>query len=288
MNLNMSEMTFNKKTQQVNGVSISYYDEGAGDVPFIFIHGFPFSKECWKGQVSSLSSETRVIAPDLRGFGNSTSNKEVASIDLFSSDLLALLDTLQIDKAVMCGISMGGYILMNALARYPERFAGAVLCDTQCIADSEEGKEKRYQNIRKIEEQGLNDFTETFLKGIFCEKTFKEKKEVVDDVRNIILANRTEAVTSALHALAQRRETCTVLKRLQLPTLVICGKEDAVTTVSQSELIFNSISGSALKVINDAGHMSNLEQPEIFNSELKRFHSEILKVNGRSTSGNGS
>src|SRR5204862_7765604 len=128
--MGMSENKFSEKTVQVSGVKIACYDEGAGDVPYIFVHGFPFSKECWNDQLSALSSVTRTIAFDLRGFGNSSSNKEVSSIDLFSSDLLAFIDTLKINKAIMCGISMGGYILMNALGRYPERFAGAVLCDT--------------------------------------------------------------------------------------------------------------------------------------------------------------
>ena len=109
------------------------------------------------------------ISYDIRGFGKSTAGAEKFSIGLFADDLIGLMDALQIDKAVVCGLSMGGYILLNAVNRYPERFEAIILSDTQCIADSPEAKVKRYKTIQQIEAGGLNDFAEAFVKNIFCQ-----------------------------------------------------------------------------------------------------------------------
>jgi 3-oxoadipate enol-lactonase len=120
----------------INGITICYDDFGKGLLPIIFIHGFPFDKSSWQPQLDFLRQTHRVIAYDIRGFGNSTSGKEKESIRLFADDLIQFMDALEIDKAIVCGLSMGGYILLNAAFRYPERFEAIVLSDTQCIADS--------------------------------------------------------------------------------------------------------------------------------------------------------
>src|SRR4051812_26378965 len=111
----------------INGITISYTDSGNSSIPLIFIHGFPFDKSTWEPQITALKNTTRVIAYDIRGFGNSTSDNEPASIDLFANDLIAFMDALKISKAIVCGLSMGGYILMNAIGRSPERFEAVIL-----------------------------------------------------------------------------------------------------------------------------------------------------------------
>src|SRR5689334_21491870 len=119
---------------QVNGTTVCYDDLGKGKIPILFIHGFPFDKTSWQPQMQFLKSTNRVIAYDIRGFGKSAAGNEKASIGLFADDLVQLLDALQLDKVIACGLSMGGYILLNALSRYPERFDAIILSDTQCIA----------------------------------------------------------------------------------------------------------------------------------------------------------
>src|ERR1700749_5009267 len=135
----------NDITVQANGIAVCYDDLGIGNTPILFIHGFPFDKSSWQLQLDYLKSSHRVIAYDLRGFGKSSTGNEKPSMDLFADDLVQLMNILQIDKVVACGLSMGGYILLNAVNRYTERFEAIVLSDTQCIADTSEGKEKRYK-----------------------------------------------------------------------------------------------------------------------------------------------
>ena len=151
----------------VSGETFSYSDVGQEDIPVIFIHGFPFDKMMWQSQLDFLKTKHRVIAYDIRGFGKSTNDVTSFSMNLFADDLIAFMNTLQIEKAIICGLSMGGYIALNAVHRFAERFAGLILCDTQCIADSVEAKEKRYKTIEQIAAIGLNDFAEGFVKNVF-------------------------------------------------------------------------------------------------------------------------
>jgi len=125
---------------KLNGLTISYDDLGKGAVPIIFIHGFPFDKSSWQPQMEFFKKTNRVIAYDIRGFGKSSSGNEKESIRLFADDLIKFMDGLEITKAIVCGFSMGGYILLNAVCHYPKRFDAIILSDTQCIADSVETK----------------------------------------------------------------------------------------------------------------------------------------------------
>jgi 3-oxoadipate enol-lactonase len=259
----------------IDDVSISYGDNGSAYIPLIFIHGFPFSRQMWTAQSDGLKDVARVITYDIRGFGKSTRGKQKASIDLYASDLVRLMESLKIEKAVVCGLSMGGYILMNAATRFPERFTGLILCDTQCIADSDENRQKRYDTAAKIKKEGLDDFASGFVKNVFFRETLEKQSEIVDSIMELIRSTDPETVCGALEALAERHETCTALKKVNIPTLIICGKEDTVTPLSQAELLFSTIKDSKLHVIENAGHMSNLEQPEIFNGHVMGFLSGL-------------
>ena len=262
--------TLTDKQVQVNGVNISYTDRGTGK-PIVFIHGFPFNKSSWEDQLTALEKNHRVIAFDIRGFGQSEKGEAEASIDLYASDLLQLISELKLGKVTACGLSMGGYILMNAVCREPEKFSTIVLCDTQCIADSKEGREKRFKTIEKINAEGLEKFAEGFVQNMFWRETLENNKELVDRVKQMITSQKKETVTGALKALAGRKETCNGIKSLKIPALIICGKEDTVTPLSQSELLNNSIPGSRLQVIENAAHLSNLEKPNEFNRILVEF-----------------
>jgi len=255
----------------VNDITICYDDFGEGITPVIFIHGFPFDKSSWQPQMEFLKKTHRVIAYDIRGFGKSTAGKEKQSISLFADDLVKFMDALEINKAIVCGLSMGGYILLNAVNRYPEKFKAIVLSDTQCIADTPEVNEKRSQTISHIMASGLKDFAEGFIKNIFCQETLDTKKEIVEKIKNIILSTSPVTVTGTLSALAQRWEMCSSLQEISVPTLILCGKEDKVTPVAQSEFLLQNITHATLHSIDSAGHMSNLEQPDEFNQYLDGF-----------------
>ncbi len=264
------------KTVLVNGTSINYDDRGVGHFPIVFIHGFPFDKSMWQPQLDFFKSTHRVIAYDIRGFGNSTAGAEQFSISVFADDLIKLMDALQINKAVVCGLSMGGYILLNAVSRYPERFEAIILSDTQCNADSPESKEKRYKTIKQIEAEGLIDFADVFVKNIFCKDSLRNKIMLVKEIKKVILSTDPLAITMTLSAIAQRSETCTSLKEIKVPSLILCGKEDTVTPPEQAQFLQCHIANSRLYSIAKAGHLANLEQAGEFNQHLSNFISELM------------
>jgi len=256
---------------EVNNTTISYYDVGEGIVPIIFLHGFPFDKSMWMGQLDSLISSHRAIACDIRGFGKSTDEKSSLSMTLFADDLIAFMDKLKIEKAIICGLSMGDFIALNAITRFPERFDALVLCDTQCIGDTAEIKEKRKEAIEQIKLNGTTDFNEKFINNVFHPDSLLNKKDLVENLRSVVFANSDRIITAGLIALAERSETCSSLDDIHVPTVIICGKQDKVTPLEESEFLNENIEHSILKVIDNAGHVSNLEQPDEFNNHLHDF-----------------
>ncbi len=261
---------------QLKGISIYYDDLGESDIPIVFIHGFPFDKTMWKPQIEFLKTTNRIIAYDIRGFGKSTTDNQPFSINLFADDLKYFIEGLGIKKIIGCGLSMGGYILLNAINRYPELFHAIILCDTQCISDSAETKEKRKLSISQIENGGLNDFAKSFVKNVFFEKNIEKNKKVIGEIENTILTTSVQTITGTLNALANRSDLCSSLHTISVPTLILCGNEDKVTPPLQSEFMQNHISGSIYEVINMAGHLSNLDQPEEFNNHVKVFVAENI------------
>ncbi len=265
-------------TTTVNNFKTSYDEVGEGRIPVIFLHGFPFDKTMWHLQLDALQATYHLISLDIRGFGKSKDDTTPLSIDLFTDDLIAFMDQLSIEKAVLCGLSMGGYIALNAVNRFPDRFEALVLCDTQCIADTPEAKEKRYETIEDIKANGLTGFTDAFVKKVFCKESLKTKKKLVSQLKSVIASNQPQAVIQGLTAIAERAETCSILSKITIPTLIICGSDDAVTPLSKSEYMQLQIKGSVLQVIEHAGHVSNLEQPEAFNKHLNEFLKTVGSV----------
>lgn len=258
-------------TIPVSDFILSYDDLGEGEMPVIFLHGYPFSKAMWKQQLEFLQSTHRVIACDIRGFGKSTYEEGTLSMDLFADDLLTFMYKLQIEKAIICGLSMGGYIALNAVQRFPNHFEALILCDTQCIADTAEVKEKRYKVIDDIKANGVKEFNEKFIKSVFHKDTLTNNKELVESLRDVVFANSQPVIIAGLTALAERSQTCSTLGDINIPTLILCGREDEVTPLAQSEFMHQSIERSILHVIEKAGHVSNLEHPDEFNEQLLGF-----------------
>ncbi|MBK9106772.1 MAG: alpha/beta hydrolase [Saprospiraceae bacterium] len=258
-------------TTEVNHFNLSYDDIGSGDMPIIFLHGYPFDKTMWEGQLQFLRSSYRVIALDIRGFGASRDEQSLLSIDLFADDVITFMNKLEIEKAIICGLSMGGFIALNAIARFPDRFEALILCDTQCIADTAEVKANRYKTIDEIKANGPDDFNEGFIKSVFHKDSLIQMPEIVEAVRNVVFSNSQQIIINGLIALAERSETCTTLGRIAVPTLIICGREDVVTPLPQSEYMHEHIKGSLLRIIENAGHVSNLEHQYEFNKILYDF-----------------
>ena len=269
-----------EKQIAINGITVSYEDSGISGteiLPIIFIHGFPFEKSSWQKQFDFFSHLTRIIAYDIRGFGKTENNNEKPSMSLYADDLVKLMDGLKIEKAIVCGISMGGYIILNAIERFPERFESIVLADTQCTADSIEAFDKRHFAIQQIEAGGINEFALAQIKKVLHADTLTNKKDLVEKIRRSVIGTPARTIIGTLNALLQRKDMCGSLKNITVPTLIICGKDDQVTPFKQSEFLFKNIKESTIYVIDKAGHLSNIDQPEEFNKQLSRFVSAVVK-----------
>lgn len=265
-------MKYQEKQIQVEGNTVSFIDEGKpGGTPIVFIHGFPFDKWMWENQLDFFKEQYRVIAYDVRGHGNTTPGTDSFTMDKFVEDLFRFMDALQIKKANICGLSMGGYIALNAILKNPERIASLVLCDTQCAADSEEGVKKRMDTVASIREKGLVDYTKDSIIKLFSETSRVDNQEAVRLIEQTILHTSVTTICNTLVALAGRRETCSSLHMIKVPVFIMVGEVDQITPLTAAKKIQDGIPGSILHVIEHAGHVSNLENPESFNRHLKKF-----------------
>ena len=257
---------------QTQGISLAYETAGPrNSLPVVFIHGFPFSREMWRGQVKALSRDFYVVTYDVRGHGESDTGDGQYTVELFVDDLIALFDHLKLKRAAVVGLSMGGYIALRAAERHPDRFRALVLCDTRSEADGNEGKIKRAQQVREIKNGGLKDFTEQFLRAVFYEKSISSDLPAVASIKSIIEKTPPQAVAGTLIALAGRTDTSAALYKLNIPTLILVGRHDAITPPSAANAMKEKISGSEMHIIPDAGHMSNLENPAEFTGHLVKF-----------------
>ena len=256
----------------INDIAVNYSDEGEKGAPaVIFIHGFPFNRSMWNMQLKALKDSCRVISYDIRGHGTSEPGNEIFSIELFVKDLLALMDALKIKKAVLCGLSMGGYIALNAIENYPERFIALMLCDTTCIADTPEVKEKRMNAIESIRKNGVEKYAEESIKNFFAPESITVKYNEIDAIRGMIVKTSEQTLLKTLLALSVRKETCSKLSEIRVPVLIMVGKEDKITPPAAAQFMHEKIKGSSLHILEHAGHLSNMENPGEFNSTLMTF-----------------
>lgn len=263
----------------IEDITVSYNDLGSEDSPVIlFIHGFPLNKSMWEGQLLAFQKTHRVIAYDVRGHGQTESGTGPFSIDLFVTDLLQLMDALKIEKATLCGLSMGGYIALNAIQSHPERFSALILCDTQCGADTPEGKEKRMKAIESLKKESIETYAEGSLPNLFAEESLKSRKEVVEAVRQMIITTREESLSKTLMTLAERKETCTRLKDINVPVLIVVGEQDTITPMDAAQLMHFKLLDSKLAAIPNAGHLSSLENLQAFNEVVREFLSSTDSI----------
>ena len=257
---------------QTNDISTFYVESGTPNgVPIIFIHGFPFSHEMWKPQLDAFLSGFRAIAYDVRGHGQSDVGDGQFSIEFFVDDLIALMDKLSIPKAILCGLSMGGYIALRTIERFPDRVKGLILADTKSESDGNEARTKRSASLRGVKQDGVAAFAENFAKAIFWSETFSRNPQAIETIKNIIRNNSPLGIGGALLALAARTDTTTFLPSIAIPTLILVGEHDALTPPSASKAMHSAIPGSELAVISNAGHMANVENSEQFDQTMFEF-----------------
>ncbi|MDO8462289.1 MAG: alpha/beta fold hydrolase [Deltaproteobacteria bacterium] len=256
--------------------NIHYVDHGPREaMSVVLVHAFPLNHTMWNPQISALSAKHRVVAYDIRGHGESDAGDGQYTIELFVDDLMALLDHLKIKKTILCGLSMGGYIALRALERYPERFSALILADTRSEADSDEAKIKRSAALKLIKEKGVSVFAEGFVKPAFAPETFNTNPQIIQTVKEMILKNPPLGICGSLLGLASRTDTTASLKEIKIPTLILVGEKDQITPPSASLSMKEKIQNAEMHLIPNAGHLSNLENPVEFNQRLISFIKEI-------------
>jgi pimeloyl-ACP methyl ester carboxylesterase len=261
---------------QVNGITIAYSDQGAG-LPIVFLHAFPLNRTMWVTQEHALSSQFRIITIDLRGHGESDAPLWRYTLDQSADDVSALLDQLAIQQALFVGLSMGGYILLAFYRKYAARMKGLILADTRAQADTEEGKEGRFQMAQTAYKKGPSAIADIMLPKLLSPATIQTKPDLVQQVRAMIEGNQISGIAGDLIAMAERPDSVPLLSQITCPTQIIVGELDQTTPPSDAKLMTEKIPEARLAIIPHAAHLANLEQPEAFNQIVSSFASNLAK-----------
>jgi pimeloyl-ACP methyl ester carboxylesterase len=251
---------------------LAYTDEGPGPA-VVLLHGFPLGRAMWKEQLVGIGSMYRVIAPDLRGHGDSPAPEGDYTIDEMADDVIELLDTLSLTVPVVVGgLSMGGYVALSLVARYPERVRALMLMDTRAAADSPEAAEKREEQARAVLAAGNpGPVVEAMIPRLFARITLEERPERVFPLRELMERNTARGVVGALRAMASRPDRRADLSNIRVPTLVLVGEEDVVTPPGEAQAMADAIPGARLEVIPEAGHLAPYENYAVANAVMLRF-----------------
>jgi len=259
--------------------TVRYHETGSGRT-CILLHAFPLSADQWLPQLSRVPPGWRLVAPDVRGFrGMGEAYQDVgldsATMATHAADVLQLMNHLDVDRAVVGGLSMGGYITLAVARAAAGRLEGIVLADTKAGADSTEGQAARDVMIAKVLAEGVGAIADQMLPKLLGATTQQEQPDLTDAVRTIILRNSPEAVASAVRAMKTRPDSTPDLAGITCPALVICGTEDVLTPPAESAAMAEALPSAQAVFIPKAGHVSNLEAPLAFNEALYAFLSKL-------------
>jgi pimeloyl-ACP methyl ester carboxylesterase len=255
---------------RIDNIQMAYTDSGAGP-PVVLLHGYPFNRSLWTEQIEELSEAHRVVVPDLRGFGESDSFVNVATMDRMAQDVVLLMDALGISTAAVGGLSMGGYVALAFYRQFSPRVKSLIVSDTRSQADTEEGKQTREKQARQILAEGMAGIVDSMLPKLLTPETVSKRPELVKRIRDMMLKTKPTGASAALLGMAARSDQTELLARIAVPTLILVGRDDAITPVEDSEKMHRKIKGSSLVVIENAGHVSNLERVDEFNKNLIQF-----------------
>jgi pimeloyl-ACP methyl ester carboxylesterase len=250
-----------------------HFDDTGRGTPVLLVHGFPHSRAFWAPMVAALSrheGRVRAIAPDLRGFGD-TPARAPMTLDQHADDLVALLDHLGIARAVVCGLSMGGYVALALWRRHPGRVRALVLADTRATADDAAQRAKRDELAGVARAQGSAAVADAQLTGALGKTTREGDPARVEGLRRLMATASVDGVVGALAAMRDRPDSTATLPGITVPTLVVVGAEDALTPPKDARALAAGIPGAMLVEIPAAGHVSAWERPEAFADALAAF-----------------
>jgi len=260
---------------RVQGYTMAYTDTGQG-LPLLFIHGYPLNRRLWEPQAEGLADIARILAPDLRGHGDSQAVPGSYSMDLFAGDLSAFLDALGITQpVVLCGLSMGGYVAFAFYRKYAVRLAGLILTATRAAPDSPEARAGRDLAAAQARENGVAAIIEGMLPRLLSPKTVEHRPELVAQARAIMVHTSLEGILGDLAGLKERPDSTQTLPEIKVPTLILPGEDDEIIPIQEAWALQAGIPGSRLVVIPNAGHLPNLENPQAFNQAVRQFIEDL-------------
>ncbi|MSQ15641.1 MAG: alpha/beta fold hydrolase [Dehalococcoidia bacterium] len=259
---------------RIDDLELEYIDKGAG-LPVVFIHGFPYNKTMWASQIDALSDRYRVVAPDLRGHGESAAPVGPYLMEVLAYDVKRLLDHLNIENAVICGFSMGGYVTFAFYRLYQDRVLALILADTRPQPDSPEAKKGRYDMADLARKEGAGAIADRLVPRMLSADAVANRPDLVEAARKMILSTPINGITGDLMGLAERQDSVPMLPEIHCPSLVIVGSEDVVTPPADAQLMARSIKLAKLHTIQNVGHLSSLEKPDEFNGVVADFLSSL-------------
>ncbi len=244
-------------------------DQTTNKPTIVFFHAFPLNSEMWKDQIAALSATHRCLAVDLPGYSGSPLPTHAVTFEHYVDHVISYLEKAGVKKSIFCGLSMGGYLALRLFDRAPELCSALILCDTKAGADGNEAKLKRAAGVKSLiadrEAYATGQFKALIGESNLPNESIKARFE------SIVSKNHTDGIAAGLVAMATRNDSTETLSKIKVPTLIIVGKEDQVTPLTEAELLNQGISGSKLVVIEKAGHLSNLENPAAFNEAVSKF-----------------
>jgi pimeloyl-ACP methyl ester carboxylesterase len=264
------------KTLRVNDLDMAFVDQGSGPI-VLAVHGFPLSHAMWQSQIDALSDQFRVIVPDLRGCGASHfefDHPKTASLTMetHADDLAALLDALGIDEPVtFCGLSMGGYIAWQFFRRHRAKLGRLILCDTRSAADSDDARKQRHLMATGALTFGSKVAASVMIPKMFWKGSLQRDPQIAEPTREVVRATPPATIAAALRGMAQRSDSADLLPTIDVPTLLLGGEHDEISTPEEMQGIAAAIPGAKFVLVPDAGHMAPIENPTVVNDAIRDF-----------------
>lgn len=254
-----------------------FYDVAGSGSPVVLLHPFPAHHEFWLPVTPFLSSRYRLIMPDLRGHGESGLGEGPATMQKHAADIARVMDAVEVDRAPLIGVSIGGYVIFEFWRRLHNRVTALVLCNTKASADSAEARAGRLDAASDVLQHGTETFFENMLQKVFAESTRRSRPDLVEGAHRMMRKMSAEDVAGVQRGMAERPDSISTLKTIDVPTLIITGDEDNMTGVPEAEIMKQNIPGAQMKVVAKAGHYSPWEQPEEVGRLLRQLLDSVVR-----------
>jgi pimeloyl-ACP methyl ester carboxylesterase len=254
-----------------------FYDVAGAGPPVVLLHPFPVHHEFWFSISEHLSSRYQLIMPDLRGHGESALGNGPATMQKHASDVARVMIDAGVDRAPLIGVSIGGYTIFEFWRRFRDRVSALVLCNTKASADTPEARTSRLEAANDLLQRGTEPFFEGMLQKVLAETTRRSRPDLVEGALRMMRKMSAEDVAGVQRGMAERPDSVSTLKTINVPVCIITGDEDKMTGVPEAELMKQNISGSQMKVIPKAGHYSPWEQPEEAGKLLMQFLDSVAR-----------